>query len=260
MSGLDVIDDLLIALGVVAGAALALQLADAIGTGVDALTLRDTDEPDAVTRRRWRGLSWALAVTATLAVAIAFAVDAAVRRIWVAADPVAGFAILAIAAIAAYSVGAIGVLVLLRRERPTYARLRRDLRDRSTATMEPDELREFEERLARADRVRERRPRAALVLRIVGLVVVLAVVVLLAVAVPEAIGWLIAGAVLEIVAFAVAIVAARARWRRLDEVLAAQRAEVVALLERARIPQRSRVPGLGARVARALAILREQQR
>lgn len=254
------IDDLLIAIGVVAGAALALQLADAVGTAVDAVTLRDTDEPDAVTRRRWRGLSWSLAVTATLAVAIAFAVDAAARRIWNAGDPLAGFAILGVAALVAYVVGALGVLVLLRRERPTYARLRRDLRDRSTFTMERAEVREFEERLARADRVREGRPRAALVLRIVGLVVVLGVVVVLAVAVPGTIPWLIAGVVLEVAAFAVATVAARARWRRLDEVLAMQRAEVVALLERARIPQRARVPGLGARVARALAILREQQR
>jgi len=42
-------------------------------------------------------------------------------------------------------------------------------------------------------------------------------------------------------------------------VRAAQRAEVVALLERARIPQRKNVPGLRDRVSRALAILREQQ-
>jgi len=34
----------------------------------------------------------------------------------------------------------------------------------------------------------------------------------------------------------------------------------VALLERARIPQRKNVPGLRDRVARALAILREQQK
>lgn len=254
------IDDLLIALAVVGCAALALQLADAVGTAVDAVTLRDTDEPDAVTRRRWRGLSWALAVTATLAVAIAFAADAAVRRIWNAGDLAAGLAILGVAALVAYLVGAIGVLVLLRRERPTYARLRRDLRDRSTFTMEADEVREFEERLARADRVRERRPRAALVLRIVGLLVVLAIGIGLAVAVPAAVAWVLAGIVLEVVAFAIATVAARARWRRLDEALAMQRAEIVALLERARIPQRARVPGLGARVARALAILREQQR
>jgi hypothetical protein len=43
-------------------------------------------------------------------------------------------------------------------------------------------------------------------------------------------------------------------------VLEAQRVEVVAMLERARIPQRGSVPGLRDRVTRALAILREKQR
>jgi hypothetical protein len=254
-----VTDDLLIALGVVAGAAVLLQLADAIGTTVDAITMRDTDEPDAVTRRRWRSLSWALALTATLAVGVAFAVDAAARRIWVDADPGSGAVILLATALAAFAVGVVGVLVLLRRERPTYARLRRDLRDRSTFTIDPAELAEFEERLARADRVRERRPRAALVLRVVGLVVVLATAALLGGARLELLGWVVAAVVLELAAVAVSLVAARLRWARLDAVLALQRREVVALLERARIPPRGRVPGLGDRVARALAILREKQ-
>jgi hypothetical protein len=50
------------------------------------------------------------------------------------------------------------------------------------------------------------------------------------------------------------------RITALDEVLDVQRAEVVALLERARIPQRGSVPGLRDRVSRALKILREQQK
>lgn len=253
------IDDVLISLGVVAGAAVLLQLADAVGTAVDAVTMRDTDEPDAVTRRRWRSLSWALAVTATLAVGIAFAVDAAARRILAPVDAAAGFGILVVTALAAFTVGTVGVLVLLRRERPTYARLRRDLRDRSTATIQAAELREFEDRLARADRVRGRRPGAALVLRLLGLVLVLAAVAVLGLERPELLAWLLVVLLLELAAFAVAIAAARIRWGRLDAVLELQRREVVALLERARIPQRGRVPGLGDRVARALAILREKQ-
>ena len=44
-----------------------------------------------------------------------------------------------------------------------------------------------------------------------------------------------------------------------EAVLDGQRAEVQALIERARIPRPGRVPGLRDRVSRALAILREKQ-
>src|SRR5690606_434141 len=132
------------------------------------------------------------------------------------------------AAIVAFAIGAVGQLILQRRERPTFARLRRDLRDRSTFTIEPDELRDFEERLARADRVRERRPRAAFVLRLVGLALVAGVVVAGVVLRPDLVGWFALAAAVEAVAFSVAIIAAGARWRRLDAVLSMQRAEVAA--------------------------------
>jgi hypothetical protein len=68
------------------------------------------------------------------------------------------------------------------------------------------------------------------------------------------------GVAVHIVAFVVALRAARVHARRLDAVLESQRDEVVAMLQRARIPQRGRVPGLRERVSRALTILREQQR
>jgi hypothetical protein len=70
----------------------------------------------------------------------------------------------------------------------------------------------------------------------------------------------IVGAGLAIAAFIVAVRASVVRQEAIDAVSAAQRAEVVALLERARIPQRKNVPGLRDRVTRALAILREQQK
>jgi len=69
-----------------------------------------------------------------------------------------------------------------------------------------------------------------------------------------------AGAVLGAAAFVVSLRARVVANAALDAVLDTQRAEVAVLLERARIPARGRVPGLGNRVARALAILREQQK
>jgi hypothetical protein len=69
-----------------------------------------------------------------------------------------------------------------------------------------------------------------------------------------------AGAVLGAAAFVVSLRARVIADAALDAVLDTQRAEVAVLLERARIPARGKVPGLGNRVARALAILREQQK
>jgi hypothetical protein len=67
-------------------------------------------------------------------------------------------------------------------------------------------------------------------------------------------------ACLSVAAFVVAVRSSVVRGAAVEEVLAAQRAEVVALLEHARIPHRKGVPGLRDRVSRALAILREQQK
>jgi hypothetical protein len=64
----------------------------------------------------------------------------------------------------------------------------------------------------------------------------------------------------HLVAFVIALRASAIHRRRLEAVLDSQRDEVVAMLERARIPQRGKVPGLRDRVTRALAILREKQR
>jgi hypothetical protein len=248
-------DSLLVGLLVAGIAVVVLQVSDAVGALVDAATVRDSDEPDALTRRRGRELFWTIALTAVLSVLVAYGVDRAARLAW---GP--GTLVLLLTALAAFAVGCVGVLAVLRRERPTYARLRRDLRDRSTFTVDADELAGFALRLERADRIRTRRPRAALVLRVVGLLVVAAAAVLAVLDAPALLVPAIAAAAVHVVAFVIALRAAAVRRERLEEVLEAQRTEVVAMLERARIPQRGNVPGLRDRVTRALAILREKQR
>jgi hypothetical protein len=252
-----VIGDDSVLVGVIAAgvAALVLQVSDAISALLEASSVRDSDEPDALTRRRGRELFWALALTATLAILVAYGVDRAARLAW---GP--GLAVLLVTALAAFVVGCIGVLVLLRRERPTYARLRRDLRDRSTFTVDADELRDFDARLERADRLRSRRPTAALGLRILGVVLIALAAALVIAEVPSLLPATAVGGAVHVTAFVVALRASAVHRVRLEVVLDAQRDEVVAMLERARIPQRGTVPGLRDRVTRALAILREKQR
>lgn len=248
-------DSVLVGVLVAGLAAVLLQVSDAVAALVDASTVRDSDEPDALTRRRGRELFWTIALTAVVAVVVAYGVDRAARLAW---GP--GAAVLLLTALAAFAVGCVGVLAVLRRERPTYARLRRDLRDRSTLTVDADELRDLAARLERADRLRARRPRASLVLRILGLLLVAACAVLAVLDTPALLAGAAVGVGVHVVAFVVALRAATVRRDRLDAVLDAQREEVLALLERARIPARTSVPGLRDRVARALAILREKQR
>ena len=251
MIGADSILVGLIAAGV---AALVLQTSDAVGALLEAATVRDSDEPDTLTRRRGRELFWALAITAVLAVLVAYGVDRAARLAWGA-----GVAVLLVTALAAFVVGCVGVLAVLRRERPTYARLRRDLRDRSTFTVDADELAELVARLERADRVRSRRPTAALALRILGLGLVATSALLVGAELPTALPVVVAAVAVHGVAFAVALRAAAVYRDKLEAVLEGQRAEVITMLERARIPHRGNVPGLRDRVSRALAILREKQ-
>ncbi|HWM33265.1 MAG TPA: hypothetical protein VNR36_03390 [Pseudolysinimonas sp.] len=247
----------------VGGTVLALQVCDAILSVIDARSVRDDDEPDRLTRGRMRELVWSVAVTAALAVIVAFGVDSAGRLVWEQERPVLGALTLVGCGLAAFLVGIVAVVAVVRRERPTYARIRRDLRDRARLALDAAELADFEARLARADRLRERRSRAGTLLRAIG---VLTVVVLAALVIATAAGDVRlvlafgAAVLLSVAAFVVAVRAGSVRMTALEAVLDAQRAEVDALLERARIPQRGKVPGLRDRVARALSILREQQR
>ena len=153
----------------------------------------------------------------------------------------------------------------LARDRAVRSLRGRDLRDRATLVLEPEQLDEFAARLADADKAVARRSGAAPGLRIVGLVLVLGITVSIGIRSSlEGAPWIaaasFAGAVISVSAFVVATRASLVRTSAMNAVLAAQRAEVVALLERARIPQRRKVPGLRERVTKALSILREQQR
>ena len=248
----------------IGGVVLGLMIADAVGGVIEARRARNADddgEPDTLTRVRVRELSWTVVVTAALAVIVAFGADSAARLVWDEERPLVGAAILLGLTLLSFVIGITAVVAVVRRERPTYARIRRDLRDRSSFTLERAELLEFEDRLDRADRSRTRRSQAATVLRGVGVLVLAGLAVLAALlfstAVAVAFG---AGAVLGAAAFVVSLRARVIANSALDAVLDTQRAEVTVLLERARIPGRQRIPGLGNRVARALAILREQQK
>lgn len=183
----------------------------------------------------------------------------------------AGLAVaLAATAVAAllFSDAVRGVTVLVRRDRPSYARLRRELRERRGTAFTSDEIDQLAGRLARVDRIERDRPRWALLLRIAALALVLVAAglgpaLLDALPVADRAPFLVALVAAVLVAAAsgvVGVVAAARVARRRREVAAAQRSEVVRLLEDARLPQRQRVPGLGDRVSRALAILREKQR
>lgn len=244
---------------------LGLQIADAVFSVIDARSVRDEDDPEKLTRNRIRELVFTVAVTAALAVMIAFAVDSAARLVWDEERPVLGALLLLATGVVAFLIGIVAVVAVVRRERPTYARIRRDLRDRSSFTLDAEELAEFEDRFARADRMRERRSRAGTLLRaiaVLGVLVLSVLVVAAGIATGDArlvVGFVAAGLV-SVVAFVVAVRAGAVRLTALDAVLDQQRAEVEAMLERARIPQRGQVPGLRDRVARALSILREQQR
>lgn len=238
---------------------LALLVADAVLAIVDVRRAKDDDD-EALGRRTLRELAWSVAVTAALAVIASFAVDWAARLIW-ADSVIAGTVILLVTTLFAFLVGIAAVIAVVRGERPTYARIRRDLRDRATYSFTPEEVDEFAARLAAADASRSRRSQRALPLRLLAALVeaALAVVMILS----GQTGFTIAFGAFFLVAVAAFIVAARAnlvRQQALDAVLDAQRAQVAVLLERARIPGRGQVPGLRERVSRALAILREKQK
>jgi hypothetical protein len=260
---------LLVAAVFVATIILALQIGDAITLAVDARRVRDDDDPELLTRNRIRELSWTIAITATLAVVVAFGAASAARLVWDLDNPGLAFLSLILVTVIVFAIGVVAVVAIVRRERPTYARIRRDLRDRAHHVFDEAEIEEFDIRLAEADRQLARRSNAAPALRVVSLVIVLAVTV------PVAIGlfvdastagevWLgiaaLVAAAISVAAFVVAVRSSVVRDAAMEAVLAVQRAEVIALLERARIPHRKGVPGLRDRVTRALAILREQQK
>lgn len=259
------LDPLLVVALILQAAIFALLVGDSITLFIDARRIRDTDDAEQITRNSVRELTWTMAVAAITGVVVTFGVDVAARALFDTDQPLVAFLVLVAMALIAFGIGSLAVIAVVRRERPTYARIRRDLRDRAIMQLEPDEIDEFELRLADADRTRARRSAAGPLIRVVGLVVVLGFGVLAAIVgfadgLPGIAIAAIAAAVLSVGAYVVAARAAVVRAQAVDAVRSAQRAEVVALLERARIPQRKNVPGLRDRVSRALAILREQQK
>lgn len=256
---------LLIAVLFIGGVTLVLLLADAVTGTLAARSVREEDDLEFLTRTRVRDLVWSIAITAVVAVLTSFTVDSVIRSgPYVHGSFRAVLGLLVATWVGTFLVGAVGALAALRRERPSYARIRRDLRDRPVLSMSPEEHEAYAERLERADRARGRRWHASGVLRILGLLTVLAVAVsAVASTGARAPSWVVLaaiGAALAIAAFVVGFRAAQVRAAALDQLLGAQRAEVATLLERARIPRSTSTPGLARRVSDALAILREQQK
>ncbi|MEQ1736419.1 MAG: hypothetical protein ABL886_08450 [Rhodoglobus sp.] len=92
---LDVDLEALLTVALFAGSVvLALQMFDAVLSVIDARSVRDEDDPEKLTRTRIRDLVWTLAVTAALAVLIAFAVASAARLVWDEERPLIGALVL----------------------------------------------------------------------------------------------------------------------------------------------------------------------
>ncbi|WBU38393.1 hypothetical protein [Homoserinibacter sp. YIM 151385] len=242
---------------------LVLLVADAVTGTLDLRTAREDEDLEQLTRSRARETTWTVAVASLIAVLTAVGADVALRAAAKIEGLGPGLALLALVWAAVLVTSLVAAFAAVRRERPAYARLRRDLRDRIPLVLDADELAAFEARLARADRRREQRFRASLLLRWAGVAIVLVSALVLATGLDGA-AWAVGiGIVVALLALAAAIVGHRADLARAEArrtVHEQQRREVLALLERARIPARRAVPGLRDRVSRALAILREQQR
>lgn len=256
---------LLIVVAFAGAITMALMLVDAVTGSIQARSVGDDDDSEFLSRARIRDVAWSVAVTAVLAVLIAFTVDSVIRSaVNVHGDLRAVLILLAAVWLGTFVVGLIGAVAAVRRERPSYARIRRDLRDRMVLTMPPDEQSAFAARLERADRARGRRRHASHVLRVLGLLIVLGSAAAVVAATSGRDAWVlvsaIGGSAVGLGAFIVGLRAAEVRASAIEQVLEAQRAEVVVLLERARIPRATSTPGLARRVSKALAILREQQK
>lgn len=256
---------LLIAIGFAGVVTLVLMVADAVTGTMQARSVRDEDDAEFLSRTRIRDLVWSVAVTAALAVLVAFSVDSTIRSVVnVRGSLLSVLLLLTSVWLGTFVVGLIGAVAAVRRERPGYARIRRDLRDRTVLAMPPEEQAAFRVRLERADRARGRRWPTSSLLRVLGLVIVFgsAIVVVLATAGRDSVvlATAVVGSALGLAVFVAGVRAAEVRATAVEQLLETQRAEVVLLLERARIPRATSTPGLARRVARALTILREQQK
>ena len=244
---------------------LGAQFLDFRSSSADAKLLKDEDVFDATTRRRIRESLWALPATAGAAVIVAFALDGAGRLIWDLGRITEGVTVLVVCLVLAVGIGLAATMAIAADEKPTYARLRRDLRDSLARGVTNDEIDEFERSVTVVDERLLKQSRVGLLLRIAAAVVASVVILAFVIArfQEQAFvegGLLIVLLLLEGALFIASLAAASDLRRRRTEVYTDQKKELEAMIERARIPRRGPIPGLRDRVSRALAILRETQR
>ena len=255
------------------------QLGDVATVFVDSRTARDRDAPGRLARERINELFWIIPVVAILALAIGVGIDYAGRNFFDTGQPAIGSLLLLGVAVLVIGVSGLALGAVAATDSVSYAMLRRDLREAEGSRITPAQLVEFRARLSRIDartRSKTRQTRILLtptsVVRLVaiavGILLVVAVCIAVALSEPAERPWNRGGSLIVISVLAPVLSAVFAvlgirfglssdtAWRR---VYARQRLDILKLLEGFDRVTRKGVAGLGDRVARALKILGEQQ-
>jgi hypothetical protein len=255
------------------------QLGDVATVFVDSRTARDRDVPGRLARERINELFWIIPVVAILALAIGVGIDYAGRNFFATGQPAIGTLLLLGVAVLVVGVSGLALGAVAATDSVSYAMLRRDLREAEGSRITPAQLVDFRARLSRIDartRSKTRQTRILLtptsVVRLVaiavGILLVVAVCIAVALSEPAERPWNRGGSLIVISVLAPVLSAVFAvlgirfglssdtAWRR---VYARQRLDILKLLEGFDRVTRKGVAGLGDRVARALKILGEQQ-
>jgi hypothetical protein len=255
------------------------QLGDVATVFVDSRTARDRDAPGRLARERINELFWIIPVVAILALAIGVGIDYAGRNFFDTGQPAIGSLLLLGVAVLVVGVSGLALGAVAATDSVSYAMLRRDLREAEGTRITPAQLLEFRARLSRVDartRSKTRQTRilvtptsvVRLVAIAVGILLVIAVCIAVALSQPAERPWNRGGSLIVISVLAPVLSAVFAAlgirfglssdtaWRR---VYARQRLDILKLLEGFDRVTRKGVAGLGDRVARALKILGEQQ-
>jgi hypothetical protein len=255
------------------------QLGDVATVFVDSRTARDRDAPGRLARERINELFWIIPVVAILALAIGVGIDYTGRNFFDTGQPAIGSLLLLGVAVLVVGVSGLALGAVAATDSVSYAMLRRDLREAEGTRITPAQLAEFRARLGRVDartRSKTRQTRilvtpssvVRLVAIAVGVLLVIAVCIAVALSQPAERPWNRGGSLIVISVLAPILSAVFAAlgirfglssdtaWRR---VYARQRLDILKLLEGFDRVTRKGVAGLGDRVARALKILGEQQ-
>lgn len=250
--------------------AIGLQVGDVLTAWLEAVTAQDGRGARAE-RRRAGVLFWTISVPGMAVLLAAVGVDFAVRLV-LAGDAVAGFVILVLVALAVTGVSAAAVVAIGGPGARTYASLRDELREQLGNRPERDRVQGWRDELASIDDRHRRLSRKGrpgwrtwrLLPPLIGVANTSAAVALVVLQPEPVTGGILTVSVLVLAGSVLLTVAAerfaarsRIAWGR---IYVAQRAEIVAMLEELERKAVRRIPGLGERVARALTILREQQR